>query len=80
MGLNQKPVTSVGDDTANKLPPYALIIAELIDRPRGGIRIRLVNNNSGEPMYVDIDDSHAAPLTKDEAVEVSKQWRIAPPI
>ena len=81
MGLNREPITSAGDDMNNKLPPYALIIAELIDRPRGGILIRLVGNESGRPVYVyvEIDDSYVAPLTKDEAIGVSERWRIAIP-
>jgi hypothetical protein len=64
---------------ANKLPPYALIIAELIDRPRGGIQIRLVGNDSGEPIYVEIDDSHTTPLSEDDAAEISERWNIPLP-
>ena len=56
----------------NKLPPYALIIAEVLDRPRGGVRVRLTGN-SGESIEVEIDDSSVAPMTKDEAAEVSSQ-------
>ena len=63
---------------ANRLPPYALIVAEIIDRQGGDVRIRLVAD-SGEPIEIWIDDSHTAPLSEDDATEISERWDIALP-
>ena len=63
---------------ASGLPPYALIVAEVLDRQGGDVRVRLVAD-SGEPVEIWIDDSHTAPLTEDEAAEVSEQWNIGLP-
>lgn len=62
----------------NRLPPYALIIAEVLDRQGGDVRIRLVAN-SGEPIEIWIDDSHTAPLSDDDATEVSDRWNVSLP-
>ena len=63
---------------ANRLPPYALIIVEIIDRQRGNVRIRLVAD-TGEPIYIWIDDSNTAPLQEDEAAEVTERWNMGLP-
>ena len=63
---------------ANGLPPYVLIIAEVLDRQRGDVRIRLVAD-SGQPIEIWIDDSHTAPLSENNAAEVSEQRNIELP-
>ena len=62
----------------HRLPPYALIIAEILDRPQGGVRVRLTAD-SGESIEVCIDDSCVAPLSEDEAAETAARWNIALP-
>ena len=64
--------------TDRELPPYALIIAEVVDRQGGDVLVRL-SDPSGRPTEVWIDDSSAAPLSKDDATEVAEQWRIGLP-
>ena len=61
-----------------ELPPYALIIAEVLDRRGGDVQIRLVAD-SGDPLVVWVDDSNTAPLQEQDAAEVSERWNIALP-
>ncbi len=60
---------------ASKLPNYALIVAEVIEYEQGTLRVRLTGQD-GEPMYVCIDVSNTAPLTEEEAHEVSQRYGI----
>ena len=72
-------VTESQEENAdNKLPPYALIIAEVLDRQRGDILVRLTDPD-GSPRNVWIDDSSTAPLQEEEAARVAADWRIALP-
>ena len=64
--------------TDSKLPPYALIIAEVVDRQGGDVLVRL-NDPSGESKEVWIDDSNTAPLSKDDATQMAEQWRTSLP-
>ena len=61
-------------DNTNKLPPYALILAEVINYERGCLRVRLVDAKDGHDVYVEMDDSITAPLTVEEADEISKRY------
>ena len=63
---------------ANGLPPYALIIAEVVDRRGGDVRVRLVAD-SGEPVEIWIDESNTAPLTDDQAAQIAAQWKTGLP-
>ena len=63
---------------SHNLAPYALIIAEVLDKQGGDVRIRLIAD-SGEPIEIWIDESPTAPLSKDDAAEVSERWNIALP-
>ena len=49
-------------DNTNKLPPYALILAEVINYERGCLRVRLVDAKDGHDVYVEMDDSITAPM------------------
>ena len=62
----------------NSPPPYALIIAEFLDRRGGDVRIRLVAD-SGEPIEIWIDESNTAPLREDEVATIAEQWNIGLP-
>ena len=72
------PNDSQEDAMANRLPPYALIIAEVVDRQRGDVLIT-VTDPDGTSKDVWIDDSSAAPLQEEEAATVAEQWKIALP-
>ena len=72
------PTDSQEDPVANVLPPYALVIAEVVNRQGGNVLIRLMDADGG-PKDVWIDDSSAAPLQEEEAATVAEQWRIALP-
>jgi hypothetical protein len=63
---------------ASVLPPYALIIAEVVDRRGGDVRVRLVAD-SGEPIEIWIDDSSITPLTDDQAAKIAEEWKIGLP-
>ena len=54
------------NDANRKLPPYALILAPVLGRPRGGVAVRLTLDD-GKEIEVCLDDSCIAPLTTDEA-------------
>ena len=56
------------------MPPYALILAEVINYERGCLRVRLVDAKDGHDVYVEMDDSITAPLTVEEADEISKRY------
>ena len=72
------PTDSQEDSIANMLPPYALVIAEVIDRQGGDVLIR-VTDPDGTSKDVWIDDSNVAPLREEEAARVAEQWKIALP-
>ena len=63
---------------ASGLPPYALIIAEVLDKQGGDVRVRLVAD-SGDPIEIWIDESNTAPLTEDEAAAIAEQWNTGLP-
>ena len=63
---------------ASGLPPYALVIAEVLDKQGGNVRIRLVAD-SGEPIEIWIDESNTAPLREDEAATIAEQWKMGLP-
>ena len=66
------------ENSDNKLPPYALIIAEVLDRQRGDVLVRLTDPD-GSARNIWIDDSSTAPLQEEEAARVADDWRIALP-
>ena len=59
-------------------PPYALIIAEVVEYNRGDIRIRY-KRPDGEEDTIWMDTSSIAPLQKEQAEQISKQWEIGLP-
>ena len=63
---------------ASELPPYALIIAEVVDYNNGSIHIRY-KRPDGEEDTIWMDTSNIAPMQKDAAEEISKQWEIGLP-
>ena len=66
------------NDMSNKLPAYAVIIAKVAGRQRGDVLVTLTTP-SGQSQEVWIDDSNVAPLSEDEAAEISQRWNIALP-
>ena len=60
------------------LLPYTLVIAETIARVGGTVYIRLTHG-SRQPHIIGIDDSCAAPLSKDEAESLAKRWQTGVP-
>ena len=66
------------NDDNGKLPSYALILAPVLGRPRGGVKVRLTLDD-GKEIEVCLDDSCIAQLTTDEATAISKEHQIGLP-
>lgn len=61
-----------------KLPPYALVIAEVVECNRGEVFIRY-RKSDGQKDTIWMDKSNVALLEKEDAGEISKQWNIEIP-
>ena len=66
------------DTVATKLPPYALVIAEVVDCNGGEVHIRY-RSSDGQEDTIWMDKSNVALLKKEDAGEISKQWNIGLP-
>ena len=66
------------DTVATKLPPYALVIAEVVDCNGGEVHIRY-RSSDGQEDTIWMDKSNVALLEKEDAGEISKQWNIGIP-
>lgn len=62
----------------SELPPYVLIIAEVVGYERGEVQIRYKKPNGHEDT-IWMDTSNITPLQKEQAEEISKQWNIGLP-
>ena len=66
------------DAVATKLPPYALVIAEVVECNRGEVCIRY-RKSDGQEDTIWMDKSNVALLEKEDAGKISKQWSIGIP-
>ena len=58
-----------------KLPPYALILAEVVDR-KGSDVLVAIYGPKGEPEHIWVEDSAVAPLSRSEAEQMAETWNI----
>ena len=72
------PIDTQENNAGSRLPPYALIIAEVVDRQGGDVLIRLTDPD-GSSKNVWVDDSSTAPLSEEETAKIAADWRIALP-